>query len=546
MVTVVAIAMVVCFAKSISGLDQNGDGMSDVWQQQYSVPSTDADLDYSGTGLTNRQKSLLGLDPRDSNARFHLDIINDPSNNQLRLQLPTVYGKRYQIESSTDLQSWVSLNSAITGTGGTIEIAEPVPKSPTFLRASYAGDIDADADGLTSWEERQLGTSDQNADTDGDGMPDWWEYKYGLNPLIADAAADPDGDGRSNLQEYQMASDPTNYYNGNLPTITVYAGGDQRGNAGTILPMPISIVVNETGLRNAPIIFRVVQGLALLAPDNTGNYAGVSSLTVRSAARYPDAYGFYVAQVYVYLPATSGHVSVIEAMAATGGGISSVKTTAVAIDPSLLPPTNLQATATSPTTAELSWTVASGITSTMVQATLDGGRTWISLGIAGPGVNRVTVSGLTPREPVSFRVFSSNDDTGITNSFTIPHNATWVPPPSNGAGGDATSSASVEPLSQPVIEGEKKFFNLGAWGFSGFQGLNTYLTETTALTCDPENAITYIDRIDPITDRRLSRQTEVTGSGCTGFYIGEPNTGQRTISNTQKLTESLPVDVDDF
>src|SRR5436309_7450694 len=150
MVTAVAVTAALFFAKPSAGLDQNGDGMSDVWQQKYSVPSADADLDYTGTGLTNRQKSLLGLDPRDASARFRLDIVNDTANNQLRLQLPTVYGKRYQIESSTDLQSWVSLNSATTGTGGTIEIAEPVPKSPTFFRASYAGDIDADADGLTS------------------------------------------------------------------------------------------------------------------------------------------------------------------------------------------------------------------------------------------------------------------------------------------------------------------------------------------------------------------------------------------------------------
>src|SRR5207249_7443153 len=125
--------------KPISGLDQNGDGMSDIWQQQYSVPSADAGLDYTGNGLTNRQKSALGLDPHNPNARYHLDIANDVSNNQLRLQLNTVYGKRYQIESSSDLRSWLALNSPITGTGQALEITLALPQPPIFFRASYLG-----------------------------------------------------------------------------------------------------------------------------------------------------------------------------------------------------------------------------------------------------------------------------------------------------------------------------------------------------------------------------------------------------------------------
>ena len=63
--------------------------MSDVWQQKYSVPSADANLDYDGTGLTNSQKSLLGLDPRNPNSRFHLEIVSDNASNQLHLRLDT-------------------------------------------------------------------------------------------------------------------------------------------------------------------------------------------------------------------------------------------------------------------------------------------------------------------------------------------------------------------------------------------------------------------------------------------------------------------------
>src|SRR6266404_2308334 len=55
------IVLSVISVESISGIDLNNDGMSDVWQQKYSVPSADASLDYDGTGLTNSQKSPLGV-----------------------------------------------------------------------------------------------------------------------------------------------------------------------------------------------------------------------------------------------------------------------------------------------------------------------------------------------------------------------------------------------------------------------------------------------------------------------------------------------------
>src|SRR6478735_4014206 len=89
-ITVLTIVLSIISAKSISGIDLNNDGISDIWQQKYSVPSADASLDYDGTGLTNSQKSLLGLDPRNPNSRFHLEIVNDSVSNQLHLRLDTV------------------------------------------------------------------------------------------------------------------------------------------------------------------------------------------------------------------------------------------------------------------------------------------------------------------------------------------------------------------------------------------------------------------------------------------------------------------------
>jgi len=48
-IAILWIVLSVISVKSISGIDLNNDGMSDVWQQKYSVPSADANLDYDGT-----------------------------------------------------------------------------------------------------------------------------------------------------------------------------------------------------------------------------------------------------------------------------------------------------------------------------------------------------------------------------------------------------------------------------------------------------------------------------------------------------------------
>ena len=544
-IAVIWIVLSIISAKSISGIDLNNDGMSDVWQQKYSVPSADANLDYDGIGLTNSQKSLLGLDPRDPNSRFHLEIVRDAANNQLRLRLDTILGKLYQLESSSDLQNWVSFNSTLTGTGGTVEIVQSLPGAQMFFRARCAGDIDADGDGLTAWEEHELGTRDNSSDSDGDGMPDAWEVTHGLNPNLNDANSDSDGDGTSNIKEFQRGTDPSDFYNGRPPFLGVYAGGDQRGDPGTVLPVPISVIVNYNTY-NAPLTFSVVQGHALLAPDNAGLSTPQSTLSIRSTGRAIGVYGSsYVAQVWVYLPSIANEVSVIRATAVTGANAVSVNTTAVTIDPSLSAPANFEAIATSATTVEVHW--AAITSATTLQVSTDGGATWSNVAVAGPGVSRVIVTGLQPNTSVSFRSFSGGENPTVTvdgGTVAMPGVGGGQ---SGGGGSAATASLAVTPLSHPAVEGEEKSFHLGAVGFAGFAGSGySYLRETAVLSYDPNDYTIFVDTIDPFTGQRTSHPPQVIGNGGVNFYLGEPNTGPVTKSDTLKVTESLPGDVDDY
>jgi|GEM_PF-2501692 len=245
--------------------DGNGDGLPDAWQIQYfgsvnalnALPTADPD----GDGISSLQEYYDGTDPTDSNSVLRITAII-PVGEDIHVYFTSVSGKYYSLERFDSISGvWTNIVDYVPGNGGvqwvkdidalnggvqsfqaigdasepipsyrlhTTQLSSPPPEDsdgdgipdwwtqlyfghPTGLARDYSRAADdPDGDGLTNFQEFQLGTDPLNADTDGDGMPDGWEIAHGLNPLVNDANLDADGDGLTNLEEYRLGTDPQN------------------------------------------------------------------------------------------------------------------------------------------------------------------------------------------------------------------------------------------------------------------------------------------------------------------------------------------------
>ena len=310
-------------------------------------------------------------------------------------------------------------------------------------------------------------------DGDHNGLPDLWEQQY-FGHTGVDPNADFDGDGISNLQEYRNHTDPTDFFNGTLSELTLRGGGDQRGNPGTLLPVPISVMVTAAfsgSVWNAPVTVAIEQGAARLVPDSSGTSAPSTQLTLRT--NNYDNEGYPVAQFYVLLPPTAD-LSIIRASAQGGTHSISVFTTAVAIDASLAAPTNLGVIATSASTAQLTWTTSSDSLPTTIQASRDDGKTWITVGTVAAGVTQVTVTGLSAGHATRFRLYSGGTPSpNNSDSLPLPDPSNGPPPPNPPGpnGGGASDSADVVPLAMPVVEVDQAEYDYGHKG--GYLGMRS-------------------------------------------------------------------------
>ncbi len=170
-------------------VDRNGDGLSDVWAALYHLPAgATAGADPDGDGFSNAQEALAGTDPLNAGSRFAATPLTDAAGN-LVLRWRGAWGKRYLLESSTDLKTWTALPELHIGRGqelsAVVRAAGAAAEARRYWRV-VAAEVDTDGDGMTNAEEIELGSDPTTADA-APGTPRTYGAEFFVSPTGSDA-----------------------------------------------------------------------------------------------------------------------------------------------------------------------------------------------------------------------------------------------------------------------------------------------------------------------------------------------------------------------
>ena len=146
-------------SQALAIIDSDGNGVSDLWEQMNPTLALEDDTD--SDGFSNKLEAIAGTDPTARASRPEFASMElDPTTGNLRLSWQQTVGKRYQVETFDPATgSWSFTFSAVAVDDSIYNATLGASEDVAILRLRIF-DVDQDGDGLSSWEENQLGYSD--------------------------------------------------------------------------------------------------------------------------------------------------------------------------------------------------------------------------------------------------------------------------------------------------------------------------------------------------------------------------------------------------
>src|SRR5882672_7316578 len=169
-------------------LDFNHNGLSAVWELVYNAQGIDPNADSDGDGVVNRLEAVAGTDP--FNPRSLPRISSFTVTNQIAVvRMNGALGKRYELQATEvigrESTNWLTQASLVARTNPIVTLTAPADSPTKFFRI-VVSDVDTDGDGLSDWEEYQLGldpfSAFSNGKTDETGKP-LSDYAYAMKLL---------------------------------------------------------------------------------------------------------------------------------------------------------------------------------------------------------------------------------------------------------------------------------------------------------------------------------------------------------------------------
>ncbi len=271
--------MLALWVSTARALDANGNGLNDVWEIIYGASGLAGGVDTDGDGATNAQESAAGTNPFDANSRPGLSIA-PWSGAQFSLGYARVAGKRYRIESKTDLglAAWTPEFTEVAPGADAVSYLFDKPPSAKFWRLAI-DDVDTDSDGLLDAEERWLGFDPTTNRTERNDTTDLARVTAGLNAasVVTLGVLDP-----RMSERWPEPGMVVVRRSGGLKPITVnvaFTGTATRGmdyttsNAGNTVTVP-------AGVREVPILLNPIEDA------NDGESTETVIVTVQAGTGY--------------------------------------------------------------------------------------------------------------------------------------------------------------------------------------------------------------------------------------------------------------------